>query len=210
MCLKRYHLSTVSLREVGGIDKCQLVIFLVFFVMFSVYLVVVTQAAAAAEAARRDLSSRGRLGTLTTDAAGKLDVLWHDGDTLGVDGTEVGVLEEANEVGLGSLLESEDGGGLETKVGLEVLGDLTDETLEWELADEELGGLLVPADLAKGDGSGAVPVGLLDPPGGRGGLAGGLGGELLARSLSSSGLAGSLEMEHETEETKTMRKTRSK
>ena len=36
----------------------------------------------------------GFLFTLTTDAAGKLDVLGHDGDTLGVDGTQVGVLEE--------------------------------------------------------------------------------------------------------------------
>ena len=42
-----------------------------------------------------------------------------------MDGAEVGVLEEADEVGLGGLLEGEDGGGLEAEVGLEVLGDLT-------------------------------------------------------------------------------------
>jgi hypothetical protein len=47
---------------------------------------------------------------------------------------------ERHEVGLGSLLESHDGRRLEAEVGLEVLGDLTDETLEGELADEELGG----------------------------------------------------------------------
>ena len=109
-----------------------------------------------------------------------------------MDGTEVGVLEEANEVGLGSLLESEDGGGLETKVGLEVLGDLTDETLEWELADEELGGLLVPADLTESHGTWTVAVGLLDASSGWGGLASGLGGQLLARSLSSGRLASGL------------------
>ena len=126
------------------------------------------------------------LGPLATDAAGELDVLGHDGDALGVDGAEVGVLEEANKVSLSSLLKSEDSGSLEPKVGLEVLGDLADEALEGELPDEELGGLLVPADLAKGDGSGAVPVGLLDSAGGRGGLAGGLGGELLPGGLSSS------------------------
>ena len=45
------------------------------------------------------------LSTLTTDTAGKLDVLWHDGDTLGVDGAQVGVLEEADQVGLGGLLK---------------------------------------------------------------------------------------------------------
>ena len=38
---------------------------------------------------------------------------------------------------------------IEAEVGLEVLGDLTDETLEGELAEEELGGLLVPTDLAE-------------------------------------------------------------
>ena len=36
------------------------------------------------------------LSTLATDTAGKLDVLGHDGHTLGVDGAEVGVLKETN------------------------------------------------------------------------------------------------------------------
>ena len=39
-----------------------------------------------------------RLGALATDAAGELDVLGHDGDTLGVDGAKAGVFEETNEV----------------------------------------------------------------------------------------------------------------
>ncbi len=43
----------------------------------------------------------GRLGALATDAPGQLDVLGHDGDALGVDGCEVGVLKEPNEVRLG-------------------------------------------------------------------------------------------------------------
>jgi histone H3 len=49
-----------------------------------------------------------------------------DSDTLGVDGAEVGVLEEGDEVRLDRLLEGTDGGALETEVGLEVLGDFTD------------------------------------------------------------------------------------
>ena len=102
-----------------------------------------------------------------------------------MDGAEVGVLEEADEVSLGRLLEGEDGGGLEPEVGLEVLGDLADEALEGELADEELGGLLVLADLAESDGTGPVAVGLLDATGGGGGLASRLGGELLAGGLAS-------------------------
>ena len=82
----------------------------------------------------------------------KLDVLGHDGDALRVDRAEVGVFEEADEVGLGSFLEGENRRALEPKwfsdQGLEVLGDLTGEALGRELvADEELGGLLVPADV---------------------------------------------------------------
>ena len=93
------------------------------------------------------------LTTLAAEAAGELDVLALDGDTLGVDGAEVGVLEEGDEVGLDGLLESTDGAALEAKVALEVLGDLTDKALEGQLADEELGGLLVATDLTESDGT---------------------------------------------------------
>lgn len=70
-----------------------------------------------------------------------------------MDGAEVGVLEERDEVGLDGLLQGTDGGALEAEVGLEVLRDLTDETLEGELADEELGRLLVATDLTESDGT---------------------------------------------------------
>jgi len=132
------------------------------------------------------------LSTLSTDAAGQLDVLGHDGDTLGVDGAQVGVLEQTNQVGLAGLLEGHDGRALEPQVGLEVLGDLTDQTLEGQLADEQLGGLLVPPDLTESHCAGPVPVGLLDTPGGGGRLAGSLGGQLLPGGLASGGLTGGL------------------
>lgn len=48
-----------------------------------------------------------------------------DGDTLSVDGAQVGVLKEGDEVGFDRLLKGADGRGLEAEVGLEVLGDLT-------------------------------------------------------------------------------------
>ena len=70
------------------------------------------------------------LAALSADAAGELDVLGHDGYPLGVDGAEVGVLEEGDEVRLGGLLERDDGGSLESKVVLEVLSDLANEPLE--------------------------------------------------------------------------------
>jgi hypothetical protein len=125
---------------------------------------------------------------------GELNILGHDSNTLGVDSAKVGIFKETDEVGLGSLLKGKDGRSLETKVGLEVLGDLTDETLERELADQEVGTLLVTTDLTESDGSRSVSVRLLDTTGGWGRLTSSLGCELLTRSLASgrftSGLLG--------------------
>ena len=132
------------------------------------------------------------LGTFSTDSAGQLDVLGHDGDTLGVDGAKVGILEETDEVSLRGLLEGHDGRALEAEVSLEVLSDLTDKTLEGELADEKLGRLLVSSDLTESDGTGPVTMGLLDAAGGRGGFTGSLGSQLLPRRLSSGGFTGGL------------------
>ena len=132
------------------------------------------------------------LGTLTADSAGKLDVLGHDGDTLGVDGAKVGVLEEADEVGFAGFLEGHDGGALESQLGLEVLSDLADEALEGQLADQKLGALLVTTDLTEGDCAGPVTMRLLDSSGGWGALTCCLGGQLFAWSLSSGRFTGGL------------------
>ena len=114
-----------------------------------------------------------RLCALTTNTASELDVLGHDGHTLGVDGSQVSVLEQTNQVGLSSLLESQDSRALETEIGLEVLGNLTDKALEGQLADEELSGFLVFTDLTESDGSGSVTMRLLHTSGSGGGFASG-------------------------------------
>ena len=49
------------------------------------------------------------LRALSTDTTGELNVLRHDGNTLGVDGTQVSVLEKTNEVSFASFLECSDG-----------------------------------------------------------------------------------------------------
>ena len=97
--------------------------------------------------------TRSSLRALATETASKLDVLALDGDTLGVDGAQVGILEKGDEVSLNGLLKSTDGGGLEAEVGLEVLGNFTNKTLERQLADQELGGLLVTTNLTESDGT---------------------------------------------------------
>jgi hypothetical protein len=48
-----------------------------------------------------------------------------------------------------------------TVIYLEVLSDLTNETLEWKFTDEELRRFLVPTNLTKRDGTRAEPVWLL-------------------------------------------------
>jgi len=125
------------------------------------------------------------LCTLSTDPPGQLDVLGHDGDTLGVDGAQVGVLEQPNQVGLAGLLQGTDGGGLEPQVSLEVLSNLPDQPLEGQLADEQLGGLLVTPDLTESDCAGPVPMGLLHSSCGRSRLPGCLRCQLLPRGLAS-------------------------
>ena len=112
-----------------------------------------------------------------------------------MNGAQVGVFEKTDKVCFGGFLESKDGTSLETKIGLEILSDLSDQTLEGKFADEKVGGLLVTTDLTKSNGSGSVTVGLLDTSGGGGALSGCLGGELFAGSLSSGGLACGLHKE---------------
>jgi hypothetical protein len=109
-----------------------------------------------------------------------------------VDGAEVGVLEEPDEVGLGGLLQRGDGGALEAEVSLEVLRDLPHQALEGQLADQQLRALLVLADLTERDGAGAEAVRLLHTACGGGGLARRLGRQLLPRGLAARGLASRL------------------
>ena len=137
-------------------------------------------------------NAKEELSTFTTDTASQLDILWHDGHTLGVDGTKVGILEESNEVGLTSFLESHDGCALETEVSLEVLSDLTDKTLERQFSQEELGRFLVSTDLTEGNCTGSVTMRLLYSSGGRGALTGSLGSQLFTWCFSSGRFTGGL------------------
>ena len=142
---------------------------------------------------RGNQEQQRELRAFTTDTTSQLDVLGHNGNPLGVDGTQVGVFEQSNKVSLRSFLKSRDGRRLEPQVSLELLGNLTDQTLEGQLPDQQLGGLLEPPDLTESDGTRLKTVRLLDTSRRRRGLfAGSLGGNRLTRSLSSSRLTGGL------------------
>jgi hypothetical protein len=79
----------------------------------------------------------------------KHHVLGHDGDALGVNVTQVGVLKQSNEVGFRSLLEGKYSCALEMTVRLELLSNLSYQTLEWRLANQKVSRLLVSLDLSK-------------------------------------------------------------
>ena len=132
------------------------------------------------------------LGPLSTNPPGELNVLGHDGYTLGMDGTQVGIFEKTNQVSLSGFLESHDGAGLETQVSLEILSDLTNQTLEWQFADQKLSGLLVTTDLTESDGTGPIPMGFLDSTGSRGGFTGSLSCQLFAGGFASGRLTSCL------------------
>ena len=89
-------------------------------------------------------------------------------------------------------LKSHDGAGLETHVSLEVLSDLTDQTLEWQFSDQKLSGLLVTTDLTESNGTGTIPMGFLDSTGGWGRFAGSLGCQLFAGGFASGRLTSCL------------------
>lgn len=133
-----------------------------------------------------------RLSALSANTTGQLDVLGHDGHPLGVDGAQVGVLEQADQVSLASLLQGHHGGTLEAQVGLEVLGNFSHQALEGQFADQQLSGLLVTTDLSQSHGAGPVTVRLLHAAGGRGALARSLGGELLPGCFATGGFASGL------------------
>ena len=139
--------------------------------------------------AQRQLSN---LRTFTSDSSRQLDILRHDGDSLGVDRAQVGVFEQANQVRFGRFLQGQHRGGLESQVSLEILGDFSDQTLERQLSDEQFRGLLVLADFSQRDGTRAVSVRLLDATSRRRGFARGLGRELLSRGFAAGGFTSSL------------------
>ncbi|CAN0902069.1 hypothetical protein LINGRAHAP2_LOCUS21769 [Linum grandiflorum] len=100
---------------------------------------------------------------------------------------EIGVLEQSDEISLGSLLESGDGAALEPKIRLEILCDLPHQPLERQLPYEKLGALLVLPDLPERDGSRPESVRLLHSSSRRGRLASSLRRQLLPWRLASGG-----------------------
>ena len=127
-------------------------------------------------------SAARRLEALTSEAAGELDVLWHDRHPAAVDGAEAGVSKEVHQVGFSRLLHREHGARLKSESVLAGHRDLSHNALEGQLAEEKVGAALVAADVTEGDGAWAEAEGLLHVRG-----AAGLGRRLTGGRLLSLG-----------------------
>lgn len=99
---------------------------------------------------------------ISSDSSGQDNILRHDGDSVSMDGTEIGVLEESNKVWLGGFLEGQNGWGLESHVGLAFRGELSNKSLEWEFSDQKVSRLLELSDLSDSNGTWSESVWLLD------------------------------------------------
>lgn len=99
--------------------------------------------------------------SLPADSSGELEVLLLDGHSLGVDGAQLGILEETGQVALGGFLEGQEGLGLESELAVDALADGADESLEGGLGQEQGCLFLVSLDLSDGNSSSSESAGLL-------------------------------------------------
>ena len=93
----------------------------------------------------------------TADSSGQSHVLGHHGGALGVNGAQIGILEEADHVGLDALVDCVDGAVAVAGVGEVLGGDLLDDALEGGAGDQGISGFLVPFDFSESLGTWASP-----------------------------------------------------
>ena len=106
----------------------------------------------------------GTLHMLSLDSSCQHDVPGHDGNLPGMDGTQVGIIEQPDKVCLHCFLETQYRRRLEPQVRLEVLGDLPHQSLERQPLDEQCCGLLKVTDVLQSCSPRSVPVGFYLSP----------------------------------------------
>ena len=114
--------------------------------------------------------------SITSDSSSEVHILLHDGNSVGVDGTKVGILENSDQVGLGTLLESLECVRGKSEVAVNTGGNRLDESHEWSSWDHVGHGFLVLLDLSEGNSSwlesdlSLLTISFLDSLGSSGGL----------------------------------------
>ena len=79
-----------------------------------------------------------------------------------MNGAQVRVFEERDQIGFAGLLQCADSCRLKTQVSLEILSDFTNEPLKWEFANEQFGRFLIATNLTQSDGTWTEAMRLLD------------------------------------------------
>ena len=141
---------------------------------------------------RLDSKKGSKTGSVTPDPSSELQIFHHDGDPLGVYGTQIRILEQAYHVCLSRLLQRKQSCSLELDIWLEIMSNLSHQSLERKLAQKEFGAFLVLPDLSQSYGARSVSVGFLDPPMRRCHLPGSFCSQSFSRGLSSGSFSGSL------------------
>ena len=77
------------------------------------------------------------LRTLAANALSQFDVLGHDRHALGMDGAQICILQQSDNVCLRGFLQSTDCGRLKSKFRFDVAGDLSHQALEGKFANEK-------------------------------------------------------------------------
>ena len=78
------------------------------------------------------------LRCFSSETSRQAQILRHDGDPASVDGVAVGIVEKTHQVSLGGLLQRQQGGALESKILVGLLGYLANQVLKGELWDEQV------------------------------------------------------------------------
>merc|ERR1719510_1557385 len=109
-----------------------------------------------------------------------------------MDGAQIGIFKKSNQVSLGCFLESHDSARLKPQVGLEILSNFTNKSLEGQLTDQKLSRLLVTTNFTKSHSTRTISMWFLNSSSSRSRFPSSFGSQLFARSLSSSGFTGGL------------------
>ena len=100
--------------------------------------------------------------SFSSDSSGELDILWHNGDSLSMNGAKIGIFKQSYHVSLGSFLKSKNCLGLESQIAFVFLSDFSDQSLEWKFSDEELSRFLELSDFSESNCAWSESVRFLD------------------------------------------------
>lgn len=89
------------------------------------------------------------LSAFTANSPCQLYIFWHDRDTFGVNGAQIRVFEQADQVSFRRFLKGTYSGALKAQIGFEILRDFTNQTLKRQFPDEQLCRLLVSSDFSQ-------------------------------------------------------------